>query len=250
MPPRHPDASYQARLDKILQIAKGQVFAGICLYRDGADAARCQMLGAFANALGLRVAAAADALYHIPARRPLADVLACIREKQQLDYAGYILSRNAERHLIDCDEAERRWRHVPDALEGASALANLCHFSMDDLSYEYPDELKPGAEPSCRSCRFKLGGVKNGIQMQFRIKLVLSNHELALIERLNIAAYFLTVFDIVRFARGRGILCQGRGSAANSAVCYCLVLQRLILNGHNPCLNGLLARGTRRATRY
>ena len=155
MPPRHPDACYQAHLDKILQIAKGQIFAGICLYRDGADVARCQMLGAFANALGLRVAAAANALYHVPARRPLADVLACIREKQQLDHAGYLLSRNAERHLIDCDEAERRWRYVPDALEGASALANLCHFSMDDLSYEYPDELKPGGRTIMQELSFQ-----------------------------------------------------------------------------------------------
>jgi len=113
MPPRHPDAHYQTHLQTIRQIAKGQLFAGICLYRDGADEARCQMLATAAAALGLRVAAAADALYHIPDRRPLADVLACIREKQQLDDAGYLISRNAERHLIDCAEAERRWRHVP-----------------------------------------------------------------------------------------------------------------------------------------
>ena len=224
MPPRHPDVCYQAHLDKILQIAKGQIFAGVCLYRDGADEARCKMLDSFATALGLRVAAAADALYHIPARRPLADVLACIREKQQLDDAGYILSRNAERHLIDCNEAERRWRHVPNALEGASALADLCHFSMDDLSYEYPDELKPGGRTIMQELSFQTW---RGAEKRYpdvipdRVSAYL-NHELALIERLNIAAYFLTVFDIVRFARGRGILCQGRGSAANSAVCYCL----------------------------
>ena len=110
---------------------------------------------AAAAALGLRVAAAADALYHIPDRRPLADVLACIREKQQLDDAGYLISRNAERHLIDCAEAERRWRHVPDALDGARALANLCHFSMDDLSYEYPDEVKPGGRTIMQELSFQ-----------------------------------------------------------------------------------------------
>ena len=103
MPPRHPDAHYQMHLQTIHQITKGQLFAGICLYRDGADAARCRMLSTSAADLGLRVAAAANVLYHIPARRPLADVLSCIREKQQLDHAGYILSRNAERHLIDCE---------------------------------------------------------------------------------------------------------------------------------------------------
>ena len=94
MPPRHPDAHYQTHLQTIRQIAKGQLFAGVCLYRDGADEARCQILMTASAALGLRVAAAADALYHIPARRPLADVLACIREKQQLDDAGYLVCKH------------------------------------------------------------------------------------------------------------------------------------------------------------
>ncbi|XDZ70159.1 error-prone DNA polymerase [Alphaproteobacteria bacterium LSUCC0744] len=224
MPPRHPDAQYQAHLQTIQQIAKGHLFAGLCLYRDGADEARCQMLMAAAAALKLRVAAAADALYHSPDRRPLADVLTCIREKKQLDNAGYLLSRNAERHLIDCDDAVRRWRQVPEALDGARALADLCHFSMDDLSYEYPDELQPGGRTAMQELAFQTwrGAEKrypDAIPDQVSAYL---KHELILIERLNIAPYFLTVFDIVRFARGRGILCQGRGSAANSAVCYCL----------------------------
>ena len=224
MPPRHPDAQYQAHLQTIQQIAKGHLFAGLCLYRDGADEARCQMLMAAAAELKLRVAAAADALYHSPDRRPLADVLTCIREKKQLDNAGYLLSRNAERHLIDCDEAVRRWRQVPEALDGARALADLCHFSMDDLSYEYPDELQPGGRTAMQELAFQTwrGAEKrypDAIPDQVSAYL---KHELILIERLNIAPYFLTVFDIVRFARGRGILCQGRGSAANSAVCYCL----------------------------
>ncbi|XDZ62928.1 error-prone DNA polymerase [Alphaproteobacteria bacterium LSUCC0396] len=224
MPPRHPDAQYQAHLQTIQQIAKGHLFAGLCLYRDGADEARCQMLMAAAAALKLRVAAAADALYHSPDRRPLADVLTCIREKKQLDNAGYLLSRNAERHLIDCDEAVRRWRQVPEALDGARALADLCHFSMDDLSYEYPDELQPGGRTAMQELAFQTwrGAEKrypDAIPDQVSAYL---KHELILIERLNIAPYFLTVFDIVRFARGRSILCQGRGSAANSAVCYCL----------------------------
>jgi error-prone DNA polymerase len=224
MPPRHPDAQYQAHLQTIQQIAKGHLFAGLCLYRDGADEARCQMLMAAAAALKLRVAAAADALYHSPDRRPLADVLTCIREKKQLDNAGYLLSRNAERHLIDCDEAVRRWRQVPEALDGARALADLCHFSMDDLSYEYPDELQPGGRTAMQELAFQTW---RGAETRYpdaipdQVSAYLK-HELILIERLNIAPYFLTVFDIVRFARGRDILCQGRGSAANSAVCYCL----------------------------
>ena len=224
MPPRHPDAQYQAHLQTIQQIAKGHLFAGLCLYRDGADEARCQMLMAAAAALKLRVAAAADALYHSPDRRPLADVLTCIREKKQLDNAGYLLSRNAERYLIDCDEAVRRWRQVPEALDGARALADLCHFSMDDLSYEYPDELQPGGRTAMQELAFQTwrGAEKRYLDAIPDQVSAYLKHELILIERLNIAPYFLTVFDIVRFARGRGILCQGRGSAANSAVCYCL----------------------------
>jgi error-prone DNA polymerase len=224
VPPRHPDPTYQADLQAIRQIAKGHVFAGICLYRDGADEIRCHLLKEAAKASGLMVAAAADALYHEPARRPLADVLACIREKKQLDAAGYLVSRNAERHVLSYSEAMRRWRHIPEALAGADRLASLCHFSMDELSYEYPASIISNGRNAMQELEFQTWrGAENRYPDKIPDKVVsYLEHELRLIEKLNIAPYFLTVFDIVRFARGRGILCQGRGSAANSAVCYCL----------------------------
>ena len=90
------------------------------------------------------VTAVSDALYHHASRRPLADGLTCIREKQRLDTAGALLSRNAERQILDPAEMARRWRHAPQALANAAELAGMCRFAMDDLSYEYPDEVSPG----------------------------------------------------------------------------------------------------------
>jgi len=224
MPPRHPDAAYHRQLGKVSQLVSGRLWAGACLYRDGADEARLAVLADGAQALGLSLAAVSNALYHRPERRPLADALSCIREKQTLDTAGYLLSRNAERHLLAPDEMARRWRHYPQALEQSAVIADLCHFSLDELSYEYPDELAPGGRTAMQELTYHTW---QGAKKRFpdgvddRVKTYLQ-HELALIEKLQFAPYFLTVFDIVRFARGRGILCQGRGSAANSAVCYCL----------------------------
>ncbi len=224
MPPQHPDAAYHAKLQQIKQFSTGRVFAGACLYRDGADEARLVLLAEGAEALGLSLTAVSAALYHCPSRRPLADVLCCIREKQSLDSAGHLLSRNAERHLITPDETVRRWRHYPQALAQTTIIAGLCQFSLDELSYEYPDELVSKGRTAMQELTYQTwcGAKKrytNGIDDKVKTYL---NHELALINKLQFAAYFLTVFDIVQFARGRGILCQGRGSAANSAVCYCL----------------------------
>ena len=224
MPPLHPQLDYQAQLGQIKQLVKGPLYAGAALYRDGADDARVDLLAEMAHKTGLRLTAAADALYHAAERRPLADVLTCIREKQLLDRAGHLLSRNAERHLISPDEAMRRWRRWPDAMAAAAQLAGQCRFSMADLSYEYPNEVSPGSRNAMQELEYQTwNGARDrypdGIPDKVEAYLV---RELALIAKLGFAPYFLTVFDMVRFARGRGILCQGRGSAANSAVCYCL----------------------------
>ena len=224
VPPCHPDADYHQKLQQIKYSVAGRLWAGACLYRDGADEARLSFLAAESAALDLPLAALSNALYHRPDRRPLADVLCCIREKQTIDQAGYLLSRNAERQLLSPDEMVRRWRHYPQALEQAAMIADLCQFHLDELSYEYPDELAPGGRTAMQELTYHTW---QGAKKRFpdgvddRVKTYLQ-HELALIEKLQFAPYFLTVFDIVRFARGRGILCQGRGSAANSAVCYCL----------------------------
>ena len=224
MPPRHPDSSHATQLGRIRDIAAGRVFAGAALYRDGGDEARLALLSEMVTAQGLPLTAVSAALYHRASRRPLADVLTCIREKQRLDTAGALLSRNAERQILDPAEMARRWRHAPQALANAAELAGLCDFAMDDLSYEYPDEVSPGGRDAMGELEYQTwngAGERYPDGVPDKVAAYLER-ELALIAKMKFAPYFLTVIDIVRFARNRGILCQGRGSAANSAVCYCL----------------------------
>src|SRR5690606_34421190 len=138
--------------------------------------------------------------------------------------AGCRLGVNAERHLKDADEMARLFRDYPDAMAETLRLSERLCFSLDDLAYEYPDETREGfATPQEALVHFTYEGAAqrypDGIPDKVRQSLA---HELALIASLNYAPYFLTVHDIVRYARSQNILCQGRGSAANSAVCYCL----------------------------
>ncbi len=193
------------------------------LYR-GDDRARIDRLAGIAARAGTPLVATNDVHAHTPARRRLADVLTCIREHCTVDEAGYRLAANAERHLKPAAEMARLFRDHPDAVGCSAAIADACTFSLDELRYEYPDdEAAPGDTPDGALGRLTREGAKRrypgGIPDAVARQLA---HELGLIAALDYAAYFLTVHDIVRFARDRGILCQGRGSAANSAVCYCL----------------------------
>ncbi len=197
--------------------------AGHVLYR-GDDAARLKQLSALAVACGTPLVATNDVHYHEPSRRPLQDALSCIREHCTIETAGYHLHAHAERYLKSPAEMARLFRDYPDAIARTEKIANACHFSLDELRYEYPAETAPGAgTPQQELERLTWLGVEdrypNGVSESVRKAL---NHELRLIDELGYAPYFLTVHDIVLFARSRRILCQGRGSAANSAVCYCL----------------------------
>ena len=135
----------------------------------------------------------------------MADVLTCIREKVTIDRAGRKLAANAERTLKPPADMVRLFRDAPEAIEETLRLSDALTFSLDELRYEYPDET--------------IEGYPHGLPAKVRATI---EHELALIAQLEYAPYFLTVYDIVRFARSQKILCQGRGSAANSAVCFCL----------------------------
>ena len=218
-----PDRRFAAGLARIARRFP-RVFLAASVRFDGRDGERLAALAALAAASGAPLVAAGDALYHSPDRRPLADVLTCIRERCTVDEAGRRLAANAERHLKPPEEMARLFAGYPDAVARSVAIAGACAFSLDELAYEYPGETVPDGETAQSFlARLTAAGARdryNGaVPPRVRAQL---DHELALIGELGFAPYFLTVHDIVRFARSRGILCQGRGSAANSAVCYCL----------------------------
>ena len=197
--------------------------AASMLYR-GRDRARLTRMKEFARAACVPLIAVNDVLYHHPDRRPLADVLTCIREKTTIDLAGRKLAANAERYLKPPLEMARLFRDAPEAIEETTVLSDALSFSLDELRYEYPDEQVKGfgnAQDALVHLTYE-GAARRypqGLPDKVRANL---EHELKLIAQLQYAPYFLTVYDIVRFARSQNILCQGRGSAANSAVCYCL----------------------------
>ncbi len=174
--------------------------------------------------MGLPLVACPDVHYHTPARQPLADVLTCIREKCTIQSAGFRLAQNAEKYLKSPPEIARLFRDHPAALAHTRSIAEACHFSLDDLKYEYPDEpIAVGKTPQQHLEYLTWIGAKNRYPDAIPDKISqILQRELALIDTLSYAPYFLTVHDIVQWARGQNILCQGRGSAANSAVCYCL----------------------------
>ncbi len=192
------------------------------LHRDGADAQRLEQLHALSHRSGLPLVAAGDVHMHARSRRMLQDTLTAVRHGCTLKEAGYRLFPNGERHLRPLEVLRRIY---PPALLGASAqLAERCRFRLDQLRYEYPHELVPPGHTASSWLRVLTeqgmarrwpGGVKPEVR-------ALIEKELGLIATLRYEHFFLTVQDIVAYARSRDILCQGRGSAANSAVCYCL----------------------------
>ena len=200
------------------------MWLGASMRYRGDDARRLARLAAIAGAARVPLIATGDVLYHAPERRPLQDVMTCIREHVTLANAGRRLEANAERHLKPPQEMARLFRDAPDAVAQTLHLLERCRFSLDELKYEYPDETRAGyATPQEALIAYTEEGARrrypDGVPPKVRTAL---DHEYALIATLDYAPYFLTVYDIVRFARSQGILCQGRGSAANSAVCFCL----------------------------
>jgi len=177
-----------------------------------------------AHRLGVPAVAANDVRYHAPQRRALEDVLTAVRAGTTVAQAGDLLFANAERYLKPRDELAVLFAEAPDCLHRTIEVADRCAFSLDELRYEYPEELCPaGSTPLSYLIELTWQGAARrypaGVPDKVR---ALIEHELKLIAELRYEAYFLTVWDLVRFARSQGILCQGRGSAANSAVCYCL----------------------------
>jgi error-prone DNA polymerase len=193
------------------------------LYR-GDDRARINRLDRLARAHGLSILATNDVHYHSPDRRPLQDVMTCIREKVTIRSAGFLLDANAERHLKSPAEMVRLFADWPHAILATREVADACHFGLAELAYVYPHETVPKGE-TAQSQLEKLTWVgaarryPGGVPEKVRGLLV---KELGIITLKNIPQYFLTIHEIVLWARAQGILCQGRGSAANSAVCFVL----------------------------
>jgi error-prone DNA polymerase len=223
LPPEAPSADFVAWVARdSAEFGRNFYVAAPHLYR-GDDAERIAWLDRLARAERARLVATNDVLYHLPARRALQDVLACIRSKCRIEQAGLALNAHAERHLKAPAEMARLFRGYPQALEAGLEIVESCRFSLKELTYHYPDEVPEGRSPQQElehRTRMALAQ-RYGSDIPAAIAAQIA-YELALIEELGYAAYFLTVHDIVAFARSREILCQGRGSAANSAICYML----------------------------
>ena len=213
-----------ALLRRLKVAAPGRVWVAASLLYGPRMRTRLAARAELAQKADLPLLATNDVLMHAPERRPLADVLQCIRQKTTLDQAGRQLAANAERHLKSGPEMARIFAETPGAVPETLRFLDGIDFSLDELQYDYPDELRAGfnTEQEALEAHAKAGarwrypeGVTEAVQKQL-------DHELRLVAKLSYAAYFLTVHDIVQFARRNDILCQGRGSAANSILCYCL----------------------------
>ena len=191
---------------------------------EGNDQLGLSQAVAMAEAAGVPLMAVNDVLYHDAGRRALQDVLTAIRLNVTVAEAGFALQPNAERHMKPPFEMARLFRKHPEALTETLRFAATLGFSLRDLEYNYPDEpTESGLAPQAELERLTWEGAAHRYPAGIPERVSgFIRHELRIVEKLNYARYFLTVYDIVKFARSKDILCQGRGSAANSVICYCI----------------------------
>ena len=220
--PDRLDAGFRKKLQCLRADFRGRAYLAASRRYRGDDANRLRAM----VELPLPMVATNDVLYHLPDRRPLQDVMTCVRLGCRIDQVGLALQPNAERYLKSPREMERLFRDHTHAVLRTQDIVERCNFSLGELAYEYPDEpIPPGLTPDehLASLTWQGAAVRypGGIPPQVRDTV---EKELRIIAQLSYARYFLTVHDIVRYAVSRDILCQGRGSAANSAVCYCLFI--------------------------
>ena len=225
-PPAGPPPDQDAAARAIREIRcrfPGHVFLGAAPRYDGSDQAWLDACAGLALRVSAPMVAVGEVLMHRASRRQLADVLTCLRHHITIDEIGTRALPNAERRLKGAGDMARVFRTHPAALRRTLEIAARCTFSLDELSYEYPDEIADGEAPQARLGRLTREGLvrrcPDGIPARYR---ALADKELRLVAELGFAAYFLTVHDIVQYARSIGILCQGRGSAANSILCWAL----------------------------
>ncbi|HHX89086.1 MAG TPA: error-prone DNA polymerase [Paracoccus sp.] len=221
-----PPPDLEQALDPVRNMAgryPGHVFLGAAPRYDGSDQAWFDACASLALQASSPMVAVGDVLMHRAARRPLADVLTCMREHITIDQIGTRALLNAERRLKDAQAMERLYHRHPAAIRRTLDITARCGFDLSELSYEYPDEIANGELPQTRLERLTCEGLARRCPDGFPERYhALLTKELTVVRELGYAAYFLTVHDIVSEARKRGILCQGRGSAANSIICWAL----------------------------
>ncbi|WP_232493062.1 error-prone DNA polymerase [Novosphingobium kaempferiae] len=222
--PDQPDKRTAADLQDLRSVFGRDGFSALSLRRRPGDMVRLHGLDRLAREAGVRSVAIGDVLYHDPTMRPLQDVMTAIREKTTIDALGFRRERFMDRNLKSPEEMERRFAAFPDAIQAGADIAERCRFDLGEIRYQYPyEQVMAGrsAQQALASltadaaARMFPGGLPQAYAKQI-------DHELTLIDRLGYAPYFLTVNAIVTESRRRGILCQGRGSAANSCVCFML----------------------------
>ncbi|MEP5151576.1 PHP domain-containing protein, partial [Planktotalea sp.] len=221
--PKGPLRKTAADIERMQRQFPSHVFLGAAPRYDGSDQAYLAACARLALRTSAPMVAVGDPLMHHGARRQLADVLTCMREHITIDRIGIRALPNAERRLKGYTDMARVFRDHPAALRRSLEIAARCSFCLSELSYEYPDEISEGEQPQARLTRLAYEGLErrypHGATDKAKAQVA---KELSLVKALNFPAYFLTVHDIVQFARSQGILCQGRGSAANSILCYLL----------------------------
>lgn len=215
---------YKKGLKEYREALGDELYIGVSRTYQSDDFKKLYRLQQLANYYRLPLIATNDVHYHHPLRRELQDILTCIREKCTIYNAGYRLHENAERHLKPMEEMKRLFRQYPDAIKRTGELAEACQFDLSSLKYVYPQEItSEGRTPLEELTMLTWKGAREIFGEALSEKTIATiNYELSFIEQMNYASYFLTVYDIVRYARSKDILCQGRGSAANSTVCFCL----------------------------
>jgi error-prone DNA polymerase len=235
--PDQADETCALNLRRLREAFGNRAYLALTLRRRPNDQMRLHELSNMAVAMGVATVVTNDVLFHIPERRILQDVVTCIRHNVTIDDAGFRRERHADRYLKPPEEMARLFSRYPEALARTIEIMERCRFSLDELAYQYPEErAHPELTPQQTLEQLTWEGAAwrypEGLPDKVRKNL---EHELRLIEKLEYAPYFLTVNSIVRFARSKDILCQGRGSAANSSVCYVLGITSI-----DPDINDLL----------
>ncbi|EPR09140.1 hypothetical protein M527_07700, partial [Sphingobium indicum IP26] len=222
--PDLPDSATLANLLDLRNVFGRSAYMALSLRRRPDDLARIHALNAMARQAGVRSVATGDILYHTPEARPLQDVMTAIREKTTIDGLGFKRERYMDRNLKSPQEMERRFAAFPDAIQASADIAAQCRFDLGEIQYQYPyEQVMEGRTAQQALAALTDAAAKRmfpgGLPKAYRDQI---EHELRLIDQLGYAPYFLTVNAIVAESRRRGILCQGRGSAANSCVCFML----------------------------